>query len=140
MNRRDVIKCLMAGGVMTATGLWMPGEKLISIPSGKRWSEFKIYHSGPLRFTIVSEDTAEGLYSIDLQEEMSIAQLYREVCYLTPHSCIIGEAPMVEEHPNMYKMNDKWLIKNPWLLSDGTLSQNRGSEIWTSCYLGECNG
>lgn len=25
----------MAGGVMTAAGLWMPGEKLISIPSRK---------------------------------------------------------------------------------------------------------
>lgn len=35
MNRRQLLKALAAGGVMTAAGLWMPGQKLISIPSGK---------------------------------------------------------------------------------------------------------
>lgn len=34
MNRRELLKAIAAGGVMTATGLWMPGEKVISIPSG----------------------------------------------------------------------------------------------------------
>lgn len=38
MNRRELLKAMMAGGVMTAAGLWMPGQKLISIPSGKRFS------------------------------------------------------------------------------------------------------
>jgi hypothetical protein len=35
MNRRELLCALAAGGVMTAAGLWMPGQKLISIPSGK---------------------------------------------------------------------------------------------------------
>jgi hypothetical protein len=35
MNRREFLKRLAAGGVVTAAGLWMPGEKLISIPSRK---------------------------------------------------------------------------------------------------------
>ncbi len=32
MNRRELLACLAAGGVVTATGLWWPGQKLISIP------------------------------------------------------------------------------------------------------------
>ena len=32
MNRRNFLACLAAGGVVTATGMWMPGQKLISIP------------------------------------------------------------------------------------------------------------
>lgn len=35
MNRREFMKRIAAGGVVTAAGIWMPGEKLISIPSGK---------------------------------------------------------------------------------------------------------
>lgn len=32
MNRRELLRCLAAGGVVTAEGLWWPGRKLISIP------------------------------------------------------------------------------------------------------------
>jgi len=35
MNRREFMAAIGAGGVVTASGLWMPGEKLISIPSGE---------------------------------------------------------------------------------------------------------
>jgi hypothetical protein len=35
LTRRQFLAAMMAGGVMTAAGLWMPGEKLISIPSRK---------------------------------------------------------------------------------------------------------
>jgi hypothetical protein len=35
MNRRELLKGLMAGGVIVAGELWMPGSKLISIPNGK---------------------------------------------------------------------------------------------------------
>lgn len=37
MNRRQLLAGLAAGGVLTASGLWMPGKKLISIPSGKQY-------------------------------------------------------------------------------------------------------
>ena len=33
MNRRDFLARMLAGGVVTAAGIWMPGEKLISIAS-----------------------------------------------------------------------------------------------------------
>ncbi len=32
LSRRDLFKALAAGAVMTAGGLWLPGQKLISIP------------------------------------------------------------------------------------------------------------
>ncbi len=35
MNRREFVAMLMAGAVVTAAGIWMPGDKLISIPSRK---------------------------------------------------------------------------------------------------------
>ena len=35
MNRRQFMAMLAAGAVVTAEGLWMPGEKLISIPEKK---------------------------------------------------------------------------------------------------------
>ena len=33
VSRRDFFAMIMAGGVVTATGIWMPGERLISIPA-----------------------------------------------------------------------------------------------------------
>jgi hypothetical protein len=36
MNRRELLKAIAAGGVITAAGLWMPGSKLISIPNISR--------------------------------------------------------------------------------------------------------
>ena len=35
MNRRKFLQFLAAGGVVTAAGLWMPGQKLISIPNAR---------------------------------------------------------------------------------------------------------
>lgn len=35
MDRRKFIQGLMAGGMVVAGELWVPGQKLISIPSGK---------------------------------------------------------------------------------------------------------
>lgn len=32
LNRRQFLAALAAGGVVTAAGIWMPGEKTISIP------------------------------------------------------------------------------------------------------------
>ena len=39
MNRRKFLAFLAAGGVVTATGLWLPGQKLISIPKKPLFSE-----------------------------------------------------------------------------------------------------
>ncbi len=36
LSRREFIAAMMAGGVMTAAGMWWPGTKLISIPKSPR--------------------------------------------------------------------------------------------------------
>jgi hypothetical protein len=41
MNRRELLCALAAGGVMTAAGLWMPGQKLISIPKTSWEADFR---------------------------------------------------------------------------------------------------
>jgi len=47
MNRRELLKALAAGGVITAAGLWMPGTKLISIPKFQGHSlDILLMHSG----------------------------------------------------------------------------------------------
>ena len=38
MDRRAFLAALAAGAIVTAEGLWVPGQKLISIPSGNRLS------------------------------------------------------------------------------------------------------
>ena len=47
MNRRDLLKGLAAGGIFVAGELWIPGQKLISIPTVPEpvfeWSQY----SGP---------------------------------------------------------------------------------------------
>lgn len=52
MNRRAFLAALSAGAVITASGLWIPGQKLISIPKklvcsryfGVSWHEHPISH------------------------------------------------------------------------------------------------
>ncbi len=58
-NRREFMAVLMAGGVVTVAGLWLPGEKLISIPSHRyfvpagqlAWMEGEqtVFYGGALR-------------------------------------------------------------------------------------------
>lgn len=60
MNRREFVAMMLAGGVVTAAGIWMPGDKLISIPSRKifipegtlAWldaGEPRIYQNGEIK-------------------------------------------------------------------------------------------
>jgi hypothetical protein len=39
MNRRKFLTAMAAGAIITAEGLWIPGQKLISIPSGRVFSD-----------------------------------------------------------------------------------------------------
>lgn len=46
MNRRELLKAIAAGCMITASGLWIPGQKLISIPSPKRFGQYQFLNSG----------------------------------------------------------------------------------------------
>lgn len=63
MNRRQLLVALAAGAVITAEGLWVPGKNLISIPSGKVFSDkicflesWTALPSGKWLKTLTSED------------------------------------------------------------------------------------
>ena len=55
INRRDLLKCLAAGGMVVAGGLWIPGRKLISIPNPGliRSSPYDLFAIGPARNNII---------------------------------------------------------------------------------------
>ncbi len=46
MNRRKFLAFLAAGGVVTASGMWLPGQKLISIPKDLGGVLFRLKHHG----------------------------------------------------------------------------------------------
>jgi len=129
MNRRDLLKGLMAGGVMTAAGLWMPGQKLISIPSGKVFgNEYGIDSV----FRLVDHNTVEYVGAED--KVVSIRQFYD---WLRKHA-----EYMLNDHlgPNdlMVSLQGKHRLLNPEHLNEGTLSQAAGDnhcadlrEMWT---------
>jgi len=52
MNRRELLKGLMAGGVIIAGELWIPGAKVISIPSKKAFY-------GPSIFEMLDDETVK---------------------------------------------------------------------------------
>ncbi|GAG28574.1 unnamed protein product [marine sediment metagenome] len=49
----------MAGGVIIAGELWIPGQKLISIPSNVIFTEHKVF---TMAYTITEEVVEDGLY------------------------------------------------------------------------------
>lgn len=52
VSRRKFFAMMAAGAVVTAEGLWMPGQKLISIPRRVRTiaDDFEIYYNGDIRY------------------------------------------------------------------------------------------
>jgi hypothetical protein len=40
MNRRKFLAAMAAGAIVTAEGLWIPGQKLISIPKKIEWKTY----------------------------------------------------------------------------------------------------
>jgi hypothetical protein len=53
MTRREMLAMLAAGGVVTATGIWMPGTKLVSIPKMVRVLNPKVCPCGTQHYAIV---------------------------------------------------------------------------------------
>jgi len=111
MNRRDLLKGLMAGGVMTAAGLWIPGQKMISIPSGKQFY-------GPSIFEIMGNNIR---YIGPEYETVTIKKFYS---WLARHASK-ALAPMQADTPNMVSLASGYRIENPEHLTEGTLAQDR---------------
>ena len=65
MNRRDLLKGLAAGGIFVAGELWIPGQKLISIPK-------PIDYSGKICFIETFTALPNGKWLKVLSNEVSI--------------------------------------------------------------------
>ena len=57
MNRRELLKGLMAGGVIIAGELWIPGKKLISIPNYNFSPTILLLEQTPIGWRIVSQNS-----------------------------------------------------------------------------------
>lgn len=104
-TRREVFQCLMAGGVITATGMWMPGEKLISIPIS-------------IPKTIIAE-TAGKYFEVDTASQT--------IKYVGPPDSYIS---MDELHRYLMKNNPFLMIDNPRSRKHAKLKDNGDYADW----------
>jgi hypothetical protein len=76
MNRRELLKGLMAGGVIVAGELWMPGQKLISIP--------KTLPPNTVTMTVSGLDAGDSVYCFEVDGEgKTVSEIYSQVKYMT---------------------------------------------------------
>ena len=96
MNRRGFLAGLMAGGVIVAGELWIPGQKLISIPKPSRWGTFSggeffgsrgvIIEPEPnvVTFNVTGLDVGDYVYCAEIDAHGNhVDEVYRRVKHLT---------------------------------------------------------
>ena len=122
MNRRELLKMLAAGGVMTSAGLWMPGTKVISIPSGKVFgNEYGINSM----FRLLDEHTVEYIGAED--KVVSVPQFFDWMKKNAAHMM----RPWSDESDLIVTMRDNFRLTNPEHLHEGSLSQAADDHLIT---------
>lgn len=125
MNRRDFIRGIIAGGVVVAGELWVPGQKLISIPSGKVFSRYIEFTQGDESYFV--EIDANGC---------SIAELYEAVCrYFDNSEMMPLSMPLLPDTPNLMNLHNDWSITDESYqhLHSGAILERRTGAIWSDC-------
>jgi hypothetical protein len=117
MNRRGFLAGLMAGGVIVAGELWIPGQKLISIPSGK-------IYTGQM-FTLEGQTIK---YIGHPDKTVTINQFYE---WLQKYSKGLMRATMEDrDTPQMVSLSPGYRMVNPEHLTHGTLAQDVDRPEW----------
>lgn len=122
MNRRDLLKGLMAGGMIVAGELWIPGNKLISIPTGK------VFKHGP---SITNgKVTLEAPYR---PEGYTLNEFYNWLMRLND----TGKNPMTpafqSDMPTAFMLEDNYeLATGLDQLRDGSIQEGHTGEWYTS--------
>ena len=94
MNRRELLKALSAGAVITTSGLWFPGQKLISIPKKRIIQATGIDQWGKIvSFEITSKDYGTADIFAGNKRLMSI-QTSPGLLYKTTMPVSIGDAEL----------------------------------------------
>lgn len=102
LTRRELFKALAAGGVLTATGLWMPGEKTISIPSGKVFTGYENY----IRLYAIN-GTMEISIPVPEKGHMTVQEFYSAVCDRMDSFEMMGQPmPVVAPTSELLLVND----------------------------------
>ena len=120
----------MAGGTVIAGELWVPGQKLISIPSGKVFgNEYGINSI----FRMIDPNTIE--YVGDQDMIVSMTDFYNWMADNASHML----SPLRDPDLSIVALRDKYRICNPEHLVGGSLSQAAPEghcadlrEMWTS--------
>jgi len=121
---------LMAGGVVVAGELWMPGQKLISIPSGKVFgNEYGIDSA----FRLIGQNTVEYCGADD--KVVSVDELYK---WLRKNASYMLKGYSDPDSLMVTMVGDNRMI-NPEHLVNGSMSQRAGDqhmtdlrEMWTN--------
>lgn len=130
VNRRGFLAGMMAGGVIVAGELWIPGQKLISIPSGKVFgNEYGI----DSLFRMIDRNTVE--YVGEEDKIVSMTEFYDWMRKYARDALRLHDS-----EPMMVSLSRGCRIINPEYLIEGTLEQDRTNgfagndqrEYWSS--------
>lgn len=124
MNRRKFLQMMMAGGAVAAAELWVPGKKLISIPSGKVFTGHEIVFS----------DGTDTITVPGRPEGYTIAELYDAVSTMMDRNEMMPFAnPMLPDTPNLFSLQHDWKIKDECYrhLRGGTVYESDTGNYWT---------
>ena len=119
-TRREMIACVFAGGVVTATGLWWPGQKLISIakyvPS--------VLDGPESQFRLVG-NTLE--YIGPSEQGVSIKELHD---WLVENNPFLLQERITHHLDGVVELANGYRIKNPEHLTHGSIIQDSGQPEW----------
>jgi hypothetical protein len=123
MTRRELLAGMLAGGVMTAAGLWVPGTKLISIPTGKVFgNEYGINST----FMLLDDLTVKYVGAEDKVVSIKefIQWMQKNAAHMMKNRA--DSSDLIVSMRGGYRMN------NPEHLNMGTLSQAADPDHLTS--------
>lgn len=130
LSRREVFKALVAGGVLTATGLWMPGEKVISIPSGKVFD--------PQRFVTLLSTGAHSDIMVPVPTEGSTLQeFYSQLCEIMDSFTMMSNPnPLIAQTSNFMYLNDGYRLAQQDLryLKAGTIWERSTGHYYSEVF------
>jgi hypothetical protein len=122
-TRREMIACLMAGGVVTASGLWWKGEKLISIPKYTSW-----YIAGD---DPMFELTGNTIKYVGPEHQGITMKVLHD--WIAKHNPWLEVDPVHVTHHNSgqwVELKDGYRFKNPEHLTHGAIIQDSGKPDW----------
>ncbi len=136
MNRRKFMAGLMAGGVVIAGKLWIPGQKLISIPKGKTFTgiDFANEYGDESLFTLIDRNTVRYV-----GHEDKVASMPEFMHWIKKNA-----AHMLRSHSTetIVTLGDGYRMENAWHLTEGSLRQDapRGHGVIQLKETWSCDG